>query len=243
MIWLSIALLSLLALAPAAIPLWRRTRQIRDERSAALALHEAQLSEIDRDLAIGLIAPTEHDIARLEIQRRILVADTAPAEAADAISPLFVWGALGLIPAAAIGLYLTNGVPSMPAMPLGPRLVAQHEQNTKNDAVLNRLRQTLAQLPANDPNLRQGYLLLGQAEASRDHYAEAADAWKHALDLSFDAEVAARAAEAITRANSHVTPEALTLFRKALDAAPKDAPWRGPVQARIAEGEHDQDNP
>ncbi|CEF39712.1 MULTISPECIES: c-type cytochrome biogenesis protein CcmI [Acetobacter] len=243
MIWLSIALLSLLALAPAAIPLWRRTRQVRDERSAALALHEAQLSEIDRDLAIGLIAPAEHDIARLEIQRRILVADTAPAEAADAISPTLVWVALGLIPLVAVGLYLTNGVPSLPAQPLGPRLVAQHEQNTKNDTILNKLKQTLAQLPADDPNLRQGYLLLGQAEASREHYAEAAAAWQHALDLSFDPEIAARTGEALTRANGHVTPEALALFRKALDAAPKDAPWRGAAQARIAQGEHDQDNP
>lgn len=243
MIWLSIALLSLLALAPAAFPLWRRTRQIRDERSAALDLHDAQLAEIDRDLTIGLIAPTEHDIARLEIQRRILSADTAPTQAADTIAPAWAWGALGLIPLAAIGLYLTNGVPSLPAQPLGPRLVAQHMQNTRNNAVLDRLRQTLAQLPATDPNLRQGYLLLGQAEAARAHYAEAAEAWNHALQISFDPEVAARTAEAMTRASGHVTPEALTLFSKALDAAPKDAPWRDAALARIAEGEHEQINP
>ncbi|GAN59993.1 hypothetical protein ACI01nite_02150 [Acetobacter cibinongensis] len=243
MIWLSIALLSLLALTPTALPLWRRTRLIRDERSAALALHEAQLSEIDRDLAIGLIAPTEHDIARLEIQRRILTADTAPTEARDAIASPLVWVGLGVIPLAAIGLYLTNGVPNLPAQPLGPRLVAQHMENTRNDGVLARLRQTLAQLPDTDPNRRQGYLLLGQAEASRAHYAEAAEAWNHALQISFDPEVAARTAEAMTRANSHVTPDALELFRKALDAAPKDAPWRSSVQARIAQGEHDQDNP
>ncbi|AQT04270.1 c-type cytochrome biogenesis protein CcmI [Acetobacter persici] len=243
MIWLSIVLLSCLALAPAALPLWRRTRQVRDERSAALALHEAQLSEIDRDLDIGLIAPAEHDIARLEIQRRILVADTAPAQANDVLPPVAVWGALALIPVAAVGLYLTNGVPSLPAQPLGPRLVAQHEQNTRGDAVIQRLKAALAMIPAGDPNLRQGYLLLGQAEATREHYAEAAEAWNHALSLSFDPELAARTGEALTRAASHVTPQALDLFRKALDAAPKDASWRGPVQARIAEGEHEQDNP
>ncbi|KFL88356.1 Cytochrome c heme lyase subunit CcmH [Acetobacter malorum] len=243
MIWLSIVLLSCLALAPAALPLWRRARQVRDERSAALSLHEAQLSEIDRDLDIGLIAPAEHDIARLEIQRRILVADTAPTHADDAIPPVAVWSALGLIPIAAVGLYLTNGVPSLPAQPLGPRLVAQHEQNTRGDAVVQRLKATLAMIPAGDPNLRQGYLLLGQAEATREHYAEAAEAWNHALSLGFDPEVAARTGEALTRSASHVTPQALDLFRKALDAAPKDAPWRGAIQARIAEGEHEQDNP
>ena len=101
MIWLSIALLSLLALTPAALPLWQRARQIRDERSAALALHEAQLVEIDRDLAIGLIAPTEHDIARLEIQRRIPSADTAPTPPVDATAPGCTCSGLALLPVAA----------------------------------------------------------------------------------------------------------------------------------------------
>ncbi|MCX2560047.1 c-type cytochrome biogenesis protein CcmI [Acetobacter farinalis] len=243
MIWLSIVLLSGLALVPAALPLWRRTRHVRDERSAALALHDAQLSEIDRDLDIGLIAPAEHDIARLEIQRRILVADTAPTRADDSIPPLAVWGALALIPLASVALYLTNGYPSLPAQPLGPRLVRQHEANTRGDAVIQRLKAALATIPADDPNARQGYLLLGQAEAGREHYAEAAEAWTHALSLGFDPEVAARTGEALTRAASHVTPQALDLFRKALDAAPKDAPWRAAIQARIAEGEHEQDNP
>mgnify|MGYP004707108053 FL=1 len=47
----------------------------------------------------------------------------------------------------------------------------------------------------------------------------------------------------MTRASHRVTPEALALFRKALDTAPKTVPWRDAAQARIAQGEHDQDNP
>ena len=243
MIWLSIALLSLLALAPACATLWKRTRTVRDERSAALALHEAQLAEVDRDLTIGLIAPAEHEIARLEIQRRILAADKAPSSADNSRAATVGWIGLGLAPVLAVGLYLTNGVPSLPAQPLGPRLAAEHMQDTKNDMLVARLKQTLATLPPGDPALRQGYLLLGQVEASREHYAEAADAWNHALDMGFDAELAARTAEAITRTNHQVTPQALALFRKALDAAPQDATGRSAVQARIAQGEHDQDNP
>ncbi|MBS0990115.1 c-type cytochrome biogenesis protein CcmI, partial [Acetobacter okinawensis] len=91
MIWFSIGLLSLLALAPAALTLRGRARAIRDERSTALALHEAQLAEVDRDLAIGLIAPAEHDVALLEIQRRILSADTAPSAARAKSSALLGW--------------------------------------------------------------------------------------------------------------------------------------------------------
>ncbi|OUI88598.1 cytochrome C [Acetobacter sp. DmW_043] len=243
MIWLSILLLSLLALAPAAAQLWRRSQQIKDERGSALALHEAQLSEIDRDLAADLIAPAEHDIARLEIQRRILAADRPAPQASARLSAPLVWCGLLLLPAASILLYLCNGIPSLPAQPLGPRLAAEHAQNVRNDAVLDRMRRTLAQMSADDPTLRQGYLLLGQAEASRARYADAADAWNHALSLGFEPELAARTAEAMTRASDHVTPQALALFRKAMDAAPADASWRSAVQARIAEGEHEQDNP
>lgn len=243
MIWFSIGLLSLLALAPAALALRSRTRTIRDERSTALALHEAQLAEVERDLTIGLIAPAEHDVALLEIQRRILSADAAPSTARARSSALLGWFALAATPALAVGLYLTNGVPDLPAQPLGPRLVAQHMQNRKTDALIAQLQQAVNTLPADDPNRRQGYLLLGQLQASGDHYAQAADAWGHALALGFDPELAARTAEAMTRAEHHVSTQALELFRKALDAAPKDAGWREAVQGRIAQGEHDQQNP
>ena len=243
MIWLSIALLSLIALAPAAAALWRRSRSIRDERSTALALHDAQLAELDRDLTVGLIASGEHSVAVLEIQRRILVADMAPSTAREQSATWPGWLALGLAPVLAVALYLTNGAPMLPAQPLGPRLVAQHQHDVRDDAVIAQLRSAIAALPATDPSRRQGYLLLGQAEAGRDHYNEAAQAWNQALDMGFDAELAARTGEALTRAHHHVTPDALALFRKALDAAPQDAPWRAAAQARVAQGEPDQDNP
>jgi cytochrome c-type biogenesis protein CcmH len=243
MIWLSIALLSLIALAPAAATLWRRTRSIRDERSTALALHDAQLAELDRDLTVGLIASGEHAVAVLEIQRRILVADMAPSSARERSATWPGWLALGLAPVVAVALYLTNGAPMLPAQPLAPRLAAQHERDVRDDAVIAQLRAAIAALPSTDPNRRQGYLLLGQAEAGRDHYKEAAQAWSEALAIGFDAELAARTGEALTRAHHQVTPEALALFRKALDAAPHDAPWREAAQARVAQGEHDQENP
>lgn len=243
MIWLSIAALSLLALAPAVWALFRRQHVLHDERTAALTLHEAQLGEVERDLTIGLIAPEEHAVARLEIQRRILAADMAPTGGSTASSTRLAWLGLTLTPIAATLLYLTNGYPTLPAQPLAPRLAAQQAQADREDAIVAQLRQALATLPDTDPNRRQGYLLLGQAEAARDHYEEAAQAWGHALALGFEPELAARTAEAMTRASHRVTPEALALFRKALDTAPKTVPWRDAAQARIAQGEHDQDNP
>ena len=73
MIWLAIALLAAIALAPLALSL-RRTAAARGRQEAAIALHRAQLAELDRDLADGRIAAAEHANAVLEVQRRLLAA-------------------------------------------------------------------------------------------------------------------------------------------------------------------------
>ncbi|MBE7729693.1 c-type cytochrome biogenesis protein CcmI [Komagataeibacter sp. FXV3] len=239
MIWIGICLLGVIALLPALIS-FRRTTLLRDERETALVLHQAQLAELERDLVEGMIAPSEHDSARLEIQRRVLGTDMLPAfVAGKGSSTGVITAALVALPVAAIGLYLTVGHPSLPAQPLAPRLVALQHEEHRNDAIIDRLRDQLKQIPAGDPSLFQGYVLLGQAEAGRDHYAAAAQAWRSAIEQRFDPEVAARAAEAQMMADGgHISPETADLYRRALDAAPADAPWRMTVQQRIAQSEH-----
>ena len=64
----------------------------------------------------------------------------------------------------------------------------------------------------------------------------AAKAWQRALANRFDPTLAAETAEAMTEANGHVTPAAAALFRRALAAAPADAPWRGMVERRLGGG-------
>ncbi|MGY6768614.1 c-type cytochrome biogenesis protein CcmI [Komagataeibacter xylinus] len=239
MIWIGICLLGVIALVPALLS-FRRTTLLRDERESALVLHQAQLAELERDLAEGMIAPTEHDSARLEIQRRVLGADMLPAFIArKGASTGAIAAALVGLPVAAIALYMTVGHPGLPAQPLAPRLVALQKEDHRNDALIDRLRDQLRQIPPGDPSLFQGYVLLGQAEAGRDHYAAAAQAWRSAIEQRFDPEVAARAAEAQMMADDgHISPETADLYRRALDAAPPDAPWRMTVQQRIAQSEH-----
>ncbi|MBV9251451.1 MAG: c-type cytochrome biogenesis protein CcmI, partial [Acetobacteraceae bacterium] len=77
MIWLAISVLAVLALTPLAWTL-RRSTSATGRREAALALHRAQLAELDRDLAEGRIGPAEHDGAVLEVQRRLLAAANEP---------------------------------------------------------------------------------------------------------------------------------------------------------------------
>ncbi|MDG6094570.1 c-type cytochrome biogenesis protein CcmI [Acetobacter sp. AN02] len=242
MTWAGIVILSVITLLPAAVSVRGRTRQ-RDERETALALHRLQLAELDRDLTTGMIAPAEHGVAYLEVQRRILAADQVKTGMTDRITNLRLWLGLGAVPVMATVLYLTGGQPSLPAQPLKARLAAQAAENSKIDDTLSRLRTALGSLPPDDPRLRQGYLLLGQAEAAAGQYAGAARDWGRALDLKFDPELAAQVAELHVRADGHVSAEAVALFRRALDGAPKDAPWRRSVEARIAEGVHEETAP
>jgi cytochrome c-type biogenesis protein CcmH len=234
MIWLAIVLLAAIVLAPLAWSL-RRTADTRGRREAAIALHRAQLAELDRDLADGRIVAAEHATAVLEVQRRLLAAAGSAEAASRTNSRAPVLIALLLVPLAAVALYLLGGSPELPAVPLADRLAAAREREAKEAVLIGQLRRRLGELDPHSEQARQGYILLGNAEATRGRLPEAAEAWRTALAIRFDPTVAAEAAEAITEAQGHVTDEAAMLFRQALAQSPADAPWRPMAQKRLSE--------
>jgi cytochrome c-type biogenesis protein CcmH len=136
----------------------------------------------------------------------------------------------------AVVLYLqSHGRPDLPAAPLAQRIAAQARENKDAQALIDKLRARLATLDQNSEVARQGYILLGNAEDSRDHLADAAIAWHKALSIRFDPGLAALTAEAQTRLEGRVSDESLALFRRALAQAPADAPWRQIAEQRLAE--------
>lgn len=234
MIWLAIAILAAIALAPLALSL-RRDTVARSRREAAIALHRAQLAELDRDLADGRIAASEHASAVLEVQRRLLaVADSSdPGARPSPRSPILI--ALLLVPFGALALYLIGGWPGLPSVPLAERLAAAQARAQQEDALIGQLRQRLGQLDPQSDQARQGYILLGNVEASRGHLQQAADAWRTAIATRFDPTIAVEAAEALTEVEGRVTGEAAALFHRALAEAPADAPWRPMAEKRLSE--------
>ena len=237
MIWLSIVLVSAAVLLPCALVL-RRGLGARDRHEAALALHRAQLAELERDRGMGLIADSEYATARLEVQRRLLAegARTPAPGRTGARAP--VVAGLALIPLAALGLYLAYGRPDLPAEPLAMRIRQMDAQGQDDVRLLALLKTRLAALPQGSPQAKEGYVLLGQAEAARGNWANAAQAWHHALQAGFDPTLAAQTAEAQVQAAGSVSASSAALFRHALDAAPKNAPWRLLAEQRLAESEH-----
>ena len=248
MIFVLALVLTALTLAPLALFTWRGAR-MRGRQEAALALHRAQLTELDRDLADGRLLPAEHEAAKLEVQRRLLADAALPDAATDAAatdSQAFVWITAGIVPVAAIALYLTVGRPGGPPPDSGQRGApagsapgappnVDPAKAAKDEAMIGQLRNRLALMDPHAPNTIKGYLILGNAELSMGHLPEAAAAWQRVLEDHFDPTLAAEVAEVMTETAGHVTPEALALFKRAVAEAPSTASWRKMAERRIAE--------
>jgi cytochrome c-type biogenesis protein CcmH len=233
MIWLVLALLAVAAMTPLAISA-RLTARARGRREAALALHRAQLEELDRDLADGQIAAAEHANAVLEVQRRLLAVAEAREETPSGAATAPLVTALIAVPVVAFALYIVGGSPYMPSIRHADVLADEQLRAQQDAAMIDKLRAGLATMDPKSDTARQGYVLLGNVEASRGNMPAAADAWRTALAAHFDPTLAAETAEAMTEAAGHVTDESAALFRRALAEAPPDAPWRPMVEKRIA---------
>ena len=191
MIWLVIALLAAAALLPAAAALLSPP-PLRDRQAADLALYQAQLAELAREHAAGRLDDAALAAARLEVQRRLLAAPAAPPVATGGAG-WRLWAPLGLVAPLAIGLYWFTGQPDMPSA----TFVERQEIARRDDDVLAQLRARIAQLPADGEQARQGWVLLGSAERTRGNIAASADAYRHALAIRFEAELAAQLAQVL----------------------------------------------
>ena len=235
MIWIAFTLLAALALAPLAFTL-RGRLAARGRRESALALHRAQLGELDIDLSEGRIGVPEHQAAVLEIERRLLAA-AAQTDAASApqASRAPIVAALIMVPVAAFALYIVGGSPDLPAAPLAARIAAQKQHMAEEASLIAQLRTRLSTLDPHSDQARAGYVLLGNAEASRGRLPQAVEAWQVALAARFDATLAAETAEAMCEASGKIPPAAVALFQQALAAAPADAPWRPLAEQRLSQ--------
>ena len=234
MIWIASTILLSVVLAPAALSMRHRVH-VRGRKDAAIALYQAQAVELDRDLAEARISAAEHKTALLEVQRRLLAAaDVAdsPEKRADR-GPLLL--GLALIPLAAFGLYLVAGRPDLPAQPLALRMNEADKRLAEEAVMADQLRAALAAVDPKSEKARQGETLLGNIEASRGDFADAAADWGKALAVRFDPLLAAQVADATSRAEGRVSKASADLFRQALASAPPDAPWRGEVEQRLTE--------
>ena len=218
-----------------------------DDDHPDLAVYRAQLAEVDRDLARGVLAPEEAARLRIEVSRRLLDADKAARAATRGRSlPVMpVVAALVLAMAGGVALYLRLGAPGYPDLPINDRLAATEElyrtrpsqaeaeaqapkptEAPKADAEFLALMDKLRAAIKERPDDLQGLSLLARNEAALANYTAAATAQGHLLSVlgakaSPDDHLAA-AEYLIAAAGGYVSPEAEAELVKVLTLDPKN---------------------
>jgi cytochrome c-type biogenesis protein CcmH len=132
------------------------------------AVYRDQLKELEREVARGAVAENEAATARLELQRRLLAADSDDKAANAGTRKPLLAGALALaIVLIAGGLYWRLGSPGVPDDPYANRQ-AERDQVAQQQAQLNQIRGMVAKL-ADDmkqhPGDLEGWLRLGRSYA------------------------------------------------------------------------------
>ena len=230
--WVIVGGLCALAVGLLVLPLLRRPGESAPRAAYDLNVYKDQLAEIARETARGELGAAQADAARAEIERRLLAAaDSAAEDGSDQAAPrrAITWGvALALaiaVPAAAIGLYLTLGTPGVPSLPFAERPAPQPPAPEPGFAQeMADLAARLAKRLVQDPDDRDGWLLLGRTYTQLQRFDKAAEVYRTAIAHDFDgAETQSALGEVLVAgAGGAVGSEARRAFAASLQNDPED---------------------
>ncbi|RUW09389.1 c-type cytochrome biogenesis protein CcmI, partial [Mesorhizobium sp. M1A.F.Ca.IN.022.05.2.1] len=136
--WVIAAILTLGASLAVLLPLAGGTKAASTAGDHDLEVYRDQLSELDRDMARGLIQPGEAEEARAEIGRRILRLGSHSQASARAPRParaakLVATAAVLAVPLVSWGLYGSLGSPDLPSQPLAERLAKNPAESSVDE--------------------------------------------------------------------------------------------------------------
>jgi len=212
------------------LPLLRGVPAAVDRGYFDRVVYRDQLSEVERDLARGVLNPTEADSARLEIQRRLLGVEIATqgSRTWSSPSPLLAGIIALLVLGGAVGLYLRLGAPSLPDASFAERVVQRTDQPQAPDAAphldMQQAAQALEKKLRADPANADGWALYARTESMLGEYQKASLAYRQAINLGQNSpEVMAGYGEMLVlTADGIVSPAAHDTFAAVLAADPSN---------------------
>ncbi len=224
------AVVALGAATAVCLPLLRGVPAAVDRGYFDRVVYRDQLKEVERDLARGVLSPTEADSARLEIQRRLLAVEVASpgSRTWSAPSPRLAGVVALLVLGGAVGLYWRFGAPSLPDAPFAGRLAQSTEQAPAPDAAphvdMRQAAEQLAQKLHADPTNAEGWVLYARTESMLGDWQKAGAAYRQAIGLGQKGpDVFAGYGEMLVlAADGIVPPAAHDTFTEALAADPKN---------------------
>jgi cytochrome c-type biogenesis protein CcmH len=249
-LWIILTLMTSAAAVILSNALTRRFDPGSGEASAHVAVFRQQLAEIDREADEGQVDAAQAEAARVEIKRRLLVADRAEPAAAPPTSTAerkFVTIAVtGIVVLGSVGLYAMTGRPDLSSAPSSAhassapepsavdRLAAattpdtwRAEAQSQRRAPLGsgvplgsveEMTDRLAVRLREHPKDLEGWRMLGWSYLRTDRFADAADAYRKAIELDPNTpSLRSSLGEALVKvANGRVTGEAKAVFDQAL---------------------------
>lgn len=271
LLWVLCALVTVAAVLGLLRPLFRAPAAVAPSDAPEVAIYKQQLSEIEADLARGLIAPGEAKSAKIEVSRRLLAAvpDHAETTAGSATTGAAAMrtALAAAVPLLAIGLYLGLGSPGMRDQPHAARVSAMQTGQPTIPELVAMVEARLRAHPEDGP----GWEVIAPVYMRQQRFADAAIAYERALRLLGEdprrlaghaearifadggvvGEAARHSLERLLALNPQSTEARFWLatakeqdgkldaaaadFRAMLAEAPKDVPWRGMVEERLAE--------
>jgi len=214
-LWFVFALMTAAAIFAVLWPLGRHGQPQKDGSEAVV--YKDQLTEIDRDVAAGLIGHSEAEAARVEISRRLLAAadnqrDPPLASSVSLRRSAAIIALIGL-PVVAAALYLPLGSPRLGDFPLAQRTRAPDATQPLDNLVA----QVEAHLEKN-PTDGRGWNVIAPVLARLGRYDDAVRAYRNSITYNGDsAQRRADLGEAIAgAAGGVVTAEAKAEFERAV---------------------------
>jgi cytochrome c-type biogenesis protein CcmH len=117
MLWLILTIMTAAAAIWASVPLIRRFDGSHAESVSDIEIYRDQLQEVEHERRQGLIDDTQAEMARVEIKRRILAADSSQRAVTSKLSGgernFAVIGVAGIVVLGSVGLYALTGSPEL----------------------------------------------------------------------------------------------------------------------------------
>jgi len=253
--WIISTILAFAVAGALLLPLLRQ-KGAGNGASPDVLLYRDQLAEVERDLARGLLDPTEAERTRTEIARRLLLADKAGPEqlreAPRRANLIAGVAAFVVLTGGGLALYDQLGAPGYPDVPLAERIAASDilratrmsqteaevvaagsQQTALPDSVSQEYLDMVAQLrdivPTRPDDL-QGWELLARHEAALGNFAAAARAQDRMIALKgFDvttADYVGLVDRLVAAAAGQVSPETEVVLRQILISDPENSAAR-----------------
>ncbi|HKJ62565.1 MAG TPA: c-type cytochrome biogenesis protein CcmI, partial [Hyphomicrobiales bacterium] len=199
MLGLLLVILAILAAVVVAAPFLRR-RPAASGGDKGVDVYRDQLAEIERDLEQGAIGKEEADLARVEIERRILNAGQAKDGEDKSLGINWhyriVTGVAAIVVLGSVGIYAVVGhtdrflaqqarnesAPATMAQAGSQTAATEQQQLAQVDTMIKRLQDRLA----SNPEDADGWRVLGWSYYNMGAYSKSVDAYKRAAELQKD---------------------------------------------------------